>query len=338
MATNLGAREPARIGLEDERNGVRPRSPDPSRPTLTPDVEHAVADQAGAMTSTPPLRTVPARHPGDVGAPPSRIRSWLRRHPLPAFFALTYLLTWALVLPFGVFFTAGPLLAAVLVVGLTQGRAGLRELFGRLVRWRVSWIWYGLAVAVPLAVVAATVGLNVSLGAGAPSLLAQLAPQTALLVFAVRLVNPLDGPLAEEPGWRAFAQPRLQRGRSRLQATAILALLVACWHLPLWLLPAFGATPVDVVSDFLGTMAVTFWYAWLFNRSGGSALLTLIAHATEGIVHPQQLWSDPVDGARTTWLYAAVWCVAALVLLLADRRFWTDRAAGRQADRRSSAS
>jgi membrane protease YdiL (CAAX protease family) len=244
---------------------------------------------------------------------------------MAGFFILTYLLTWALVVPFGLFFAPGPLLAALIVVGLTQGRPGFRELGRRLLRWRVRSLWYAVAVAVPLAVVAATVGLNVTLGAGQPSVLAQLAPQTALLVFVVRLVNPLDGPLAEEPGWRGLAQPGLQRGRSRLRATLILSLLVACWHLPLWLLPAFGATPTVVVSDFLGTVAVTIWYAWLFNHTGGSALLTLVAHATEGIVHPQQLWSDPAAAARTTWLYAAVWCGVALVLLLADRRFWAHR-------------
>ena len=54
-------------------------------------------------------------------------------------------------------------------------------------------------------------------------------------------------------------------------------MLVACWHLPLWLLPEFGATPSIIVADFLGNVAVTIWYSWLFNHSGGSALLTLIA-------------------------------------------------------------
>ena len=138
-------------------------------------------------------------------------------------------------------------------------------------------------------------------------------------------MNPLDGPLAEEPGWRAFAQPRLQLGRSRLSATLILAVLVTCWHLPLWLLPDFGATPSIIVADIFGTLAVTIWYSWLFNHSGGSALLTLIAHSVEGLVHPQLFWSDPAVGSQATSVYAGVWCLTALVLIIADWKFWSER-------------
>ena len=71
----------------------------------------------------------------------SAARQLLRDHPLPAFFVLTYVLTWALVLPFGVFFTPGPLLAACAVVGMTQGRAGFAELGRRLTRWREGAVW-----------------------------------------------------------------------------------------------------------------------------------------------------------------------------------------------------
>jgi membrane protease YdiL (CAAX protease family) len=52
------------------------------------------------------------------------------------------------------------------------------------------------------------------------------------MVFAVRLINPLDGPMGEEPGWRGFALPGLQASRSPLVAALILAPLIAVWHLP----------------------------------------------------------------------------------------------------------
>ena len=247
--------------------------------------------------------------------------SALRRHPLVAFFVLSYLLTWSLV-PVGSFFTPGPLLAAVIVIALTEGRPGYRRLWSRLTRWRVSWVWYALAVGVPLSVHALTIASNMALGAGAPSL-AQLSPVSGvLLIFAVRLVNPLDGPLAEEPGWRGFAQPALQQGRTPFRATLILGLLVAGWHLPLWLLPAFGAGPTDVISDSLASVAVTFWYAWLFNHASGSVLLTLIAHAVEGSLQTEMYWSTGPAAPRTTLLYAAFWCVVAVVLVLADRKLW----------------
>ena len=149
--------------------------------------------------------------------------SAIRRHPLVAFFVLTYALSWWVV-PFGwdqfPFLATGPLLAALVVLALTEGRAGLRDLGSRIIRWRVGRTWYALAIALPLAVQLLTVVLNLAHGAGDPSL-AQFSPwYVVFVVFVVRLINPLDGPLAEEPSWRGFAQPRLQANPLRCTHTA----------------------------------------------------------------------------------------------------------------------
>jgi hypothetical protein len=110
----------------------------------------------------------------------------------------------------------GPLIAALIVIPLTQGWAGLRDLGSRMIRWRVRWYWYALAIGLPLAVFLFIVALNVAFGAPAPSL-AQFSPWYAVIVvFAVRLVNPLDGPMGEEPGWRSFA---MRRSAGRCGAT-----------------------------------------------------------------------------------------------------------------------
>ena len=110
---------------------------------------------------------------------------------------------------------------------------------------------------------------------------------TFLLVFALRLVNPTDGPLGEEPGWRGFALPGLQERYSPLLSTAILALLVAGWHVPLFFLEDGGLEPRILVGGLVTTVAVTFWYAWLFNRTGGSVMLVLLAHSVEGSLQAQ---------------------------------------------------
>jgi CAAX protease family protein len=90
-------------------------------------------------------------------------------------------------------------IAALIVIPLVQGWSGLRELGLRMIRWRVRWYWYVVATGLSLAVVLLTAGLNVALGASAPSLVQFSSMSTILLVFAVRLVNPWDGALGEEP-------------------------------------------------------------------------------------------------------------------------------------------
>jgi len=142
-----------------------------------------------------------------------------------------------------------------------------------------------------------------------------------ILVFTVRLIDPLYGPMGEELGWRGFAQPLLQVDRSPLLAILILALLVASWHLPLWVLPQFGLSSIDILSDFLATVAVTFWYAWLFNHTGGSVLMALVAHATEGSIQTEQLWTAGAAAARMSLLYAVVWCIVAIGLIIFDWQF-----------------
>jgi membrane protease YdiL (CAAX protease family) len=253
----------------------------------------------------------------------SPLTSVVKRHPLITFFVLTYVISWGF-LPIEAvrFMPGGPFIAAVIVVLLTRGWAGLRELGSRMIRWRVRWYWYTVAVGLPLAVVLLTVALNVALGASTPSLVQFGSVTTILMVFAVRLVNPGDGALGEEPGWRGFALPGLQSTLSPLVSTLILGVLVTGWHVPILFLEVGGLQPSFLVGFLLGTVAVTFWYSWLFNHTGGSVLITLIAHATQGTITIGGLWSAGADLAQANLLFAVVASAVAIGLVAFDRKAW----------------
>jgi uncharacterized protein len=211
-----------------------------------------------------------------------------------------------------------PLVSAIVVVLIAEGSPGLARLGRRLIRWRVNWIWYAAAIGLPLLVHLVAICLNMAAGAPAPSL-TQFQPWYAvLLLFGLRMVNPLDGPVGEEPGWRGFAQPRLQSKWSPVASTTVLGVLITGWHLPLVLMPRFDLGLPDLAS----TVAVTFWYAWLFNRTGGSALLTLIAHVTEGCINTGGLWPAGADADRLAWTWLLAWILLAVALLIFDRKFW----------------
>jgi uncharacterized protein len=208
--------------------------------------------------------------------------------------------------------------SAIVVVLIAEGLPGLARLGRRVIRWRVNWIWYAAAIGLPLLVHAVSIGLNMAAGAPAPSV-TQFRPWYAvLLVFGLRMVNPLDGPVAEEPGWRGFAQPRLQSKWSPWASAALLGVLITGWHLPLVLMPQFNLGLPDIAS----TVVVTFWYAWLFNRTGGSVLLTIIAHVTEGSINRQSLWPAGANAEREVWTYLIAWTALAIALLIFDRKSW----------------
>jgi hypothetical protein len=103
----------------------------------------------------------------------------------------------------------GPFLAAIVVLALTEGKAGLLGLFRRMVRWRVSPGWYVVALLLPAVLAAAATVLNVMLGAERPSAV-ELSGWTGLFAtFAIRLLIPGFGGAWEEPGWRGYALPYL---------------------------------------------------------------------------------------------------------------------------------
>jgi membrane protease YdiL (CAAX protease family) len=254
--------------------------------------------------------------------------SLVKRHPIITFFVLTYAISWGF-LPIEAvgFMPGGPLLAALIVIPITRGWAGLRELGSRMIRWRVRWYWYVVAIGLPLAVVLLTVGLNVALGASTPSPVQSGSVTTVLMVFAVRLLNPGDGALGEEPGWRGFALPGLQRTLSPLVSTLILGVLVTGWHVPLLFLEEGGLQPSILVGYLLGTVAVTFWYSWLFNHTGGSVLITLVSHATQGTIKIEPLWSASADVAQATLLFSVVASAVAIGLVAFDWKAWRAPAA-----------
>jgi uncharacterized protein len=255
--------------------------------------------------------------------------SLVKRHPLITFFVLTFVLSWWTIPLYAVGLSPsplfpGPVLAALIVIPLTQGWAGLRELGSRMIRWRVGWRWYAVALGLPLAAAAVAGALIVALGAPVPAL-ATLPPLTSIvMVFAIKLINPLNGPMGEEPGWRGLALPGLQSSRSPLVATLILAPLVALWHVPLVF--AHEIT----LAGLLGAFAFTFVATWVFNHTGGSVFMTLVTHAAEGTFG--LLVGTVLVGAalaQLAWVYSVVWLIVAIGLVIFDWKSWRGPAAAR---------
>jgi uncharacterized protein len=174
----------------------------------------------------------------------------------------------------------GPSVAAFIVTGATEGRAGIGRLLRRFVRWRVGFRWYlFVLVGLPAVMVLGTLlrpGALASFDISAlPSAIAYLG------AFAFMVV--LGGPLFEEPGWRGFALPRLQRLHGPLVGGLILGSLWALWHLPGFLVPQKlppSGTVMDFVRFALALIALAYIIQWVFNNTGGSVFMAILTHAT----------------------------------------------------------
>jgi uncharacterized protein len=244
--------------------------------------------------------------------------SLVKRHPLITFFVLAYALTWlawpmwALGLYPNPVFSFGPFLAALVVLALTRGKSGVGELLRRMVRWRVELRWYAVALLLPAGLALAATVLNVLLGAQAPSAVELGSWTSLLLTFAIVLLIPGMGGAWEEPGWRGYALPRLQTGRSALFASLILGVLIAGWHLPLMVVGQVH------YSDVVLIMGAVIIFNWVFNNAQGSVLIVMLMHAMNNTISGS-FFSPMFSGAdsvRQSWLLAAVWCVVAIVVVI----------------------
>lgn len=228
---------------------------------------------------------------------------------LIAFFVLAYALSWAWAMPLAVADQVvrrgdawpthypsllGPAIAAFAVTAWAAGRAGLRDLLSRMLRWRVGLRWWLVAFS-PIAFLALTLLVMAAAGKDLPAVadFGLFSGTPAIGLVGVFLLITFVGSLGEETGWRGYALPHLQRRFNPLTATLILAPLWFLWHLPQFFVIAtyrdFGAT--DYVGMFLGLTAGAVVLTWLYNRSGGSVLLVTVWHgvynfvgATEGAV------------------------------------------------------
>src|SRR4051794_12495308 len=83
----------------------------------------------------------------------------------------------------------------------------------------------------------------------------------------------------EDVGWRRYALPRLQLLLGPLSASIVLGIIWAGVHLPLWLLPDFGFGSQSVPLYMVQLTAIFVVLAWIYSATGGSLLLTGLAHA-----------------------------------------------------------
>jgi membrane protease YdiL (CAAX protease family) len=94
------------------------------------------------------------------------------------------------------------------------------------------------------------------------------------------MLNPLQGSLGEELGWRGYALPRLLSGRSPLAASVMLGVLVAGWHAPLFVTGVYANAWLHI----LFVITTTVLYTLLYGGTRGSVLLAMVFHTGWNLV------------------------------------------------------
>jgi hypothetical protein len=186
-------------------------------------------------------------------------------------------------------------IAGIIMTAIIDGKAGLRLILRRVFIWRAG-IGYWL-FAILFLVPAVTLGSSLNpFFNGDPISFDNLKLDFNILpMFIVFLIA---AGLGQELGWTGFLMPRLQTRFGALISSAIRAIVIAIWHLPLLIYSrlqpyALADIPYGVWIAQKGfliafvTMTLMLmlpWsilYTWMFNNTKGSLLLVAALHGSE---------------------------------------------------------
>ena len=269
------------------------------------------------------------------------VKAFIEKHPVLMYYALVFAISWGgilmLVAPGGIPgepddvarlfpFTlaalfAGPSVASVVMTALVSGRAGLRELFARVGRWRVGAAWWAAAILTgPVLVAAALFGLSFYSPDFVPGLLTT-EDKLGLLIFGLGW-GLVGGGFLEELGWTGFAVPTLRRRHNALATGLIVGFLWGTWHLLIAFWASRGLAGEASLTEFVAGFLAFYFVAlpafrvlmvWLYDHTA-SLLLAMLMHA---VLSASTIVLQPVSPhGQFTWnflLGAALWAVVAVV-------------------------
>jgi membrane protease YdiL (CAAX protease family) len=207
----------------------------------------------------------------------------------------------------------GLLLAALIAAYVDRGWAGSRRILASIVRLRAPLTVWSAVILVPLlslaiaCAVAAVAGVTLT---AKPPPWSDLLDKFIIMFFFVGL--------GEEPSWRGFLLPLLQRSVTPLHATLVVAMVWAIWHLPLMGSEfAWSIVPAFLISLF----GAAFVQSWLYNASGGSSLLPMTMHGVLNTIGSGYVFTliGRDDLLTFWWLYAIVWLVAGASVVVLTR-------------------
>jgi len=252
----------------------------------------------------------------DVGNP------WL-------FFAATFAITWgfwlaAIALELRFDSAAG---LVILLIGLTgpgiagigfvylvydeQGRADFWARLKQIRRIGIKWFLIILLIPVAVTIIAAITdmlfgGPGAILGAGVQEFSVNPLAILPALFFATL------PPILEELGWRGYALDRLQLNWSALNASLILGIVWAVWHLPLFFIEgSFQAESVGFGTMgfwlfMIGIVALSVAFTWVYNNTSRSILAIILLHGWVNFV------SETIEVGDL--FYYAHWVLLAVLL------------------------
>lgn len=244
------------------------------------------------------------------------------------FFILTYIISWALWTPSilnskgvavpGIFLLIaqfallGPSVAAIILLGKSNGKLGIKSLFRSAWNWKFNKLWLIPTLLLPAAMIGVTLLIRPLFDATPFQMGEPFAP---LPIFII-LMFFMGGPL-EEFGWRGYAQPRLLQRHSFIISSLILGFMHGLWHLPLHFMEGTVQSAMPLWEFIAVTTVGAFIYAWIYKRTNGNLMLMLLHHWAGNLSAALLVYWQTSAGR---WIFFIVQLVVVLLILILDKK------------------
>jgi membrane protease YdiL (CAAX protease family) len=199
----------------------------------------------------------------------------------------------------------GPIIAALTVTAITEGKSGIRALWGRFWNRNMSIKWLLVTILFyPVVMLIANL-ISRMLDAQDYPLLALPTPAwTAITAFITAFI--FNG-MFEEFGWRGYVLPRFQAKWNALTSSLILGVIWVSWHIGEFFLPGSNLYQKNFLEWALSLIVVSIVYTWIFNNTKGSVLSAALLHAA---ANASIIW------AMLDWRFVGVQLLAAVLILI----------------------
>jgi len=257
---------------------------------------------------------------------------------LVVFFGLAFAWTWAFIIPAETFVPEnlrifliiiaafGPFISAMVTIRIFEGKEKLKSWLRMIFRFKIPAILYLTGAFLIPILIGSLQYLTYRVVGGVP--ISGSAEPWYIYLFTLIPTMLLTGG-NEEPGWRGYALPVLNKLTTPLLAGLILGVVHSLWHLPL-----MGSYQTNIFWYAFNLIPLTFLFNWFYQRSRGSVWPVMLFHAGTNVIgsfipapmNLAEIWSDFV------FLRGVVYWIMAAVLFAATWKYWTKKDLASEAD------
>jgi membrane protease YdiL (CAAX protease family) len=217
-------------------------------------------------------------------------------------------------LPISIIAAFGPAIGACISLYTLKGKGSIGTYLKSFLSMKFGWkVWI-------------TIFLVLGLSTFIPWFLPELFGEQRLHMFLPNIyIFPLYwiimvffGGGQEEIGWRGYILPYMESKFGYFMGSLILALVWACWHIPLWFIAGTNQTYMNFIGFIMLTIGYSFFFPWVVRASGNRPFSALIAHGTANAfipLFPVIIMNKDVTQIRY-WIWVSVTLIIGIIVMV----------------------